>query len=87
MASIPTNIIQMQKFEASDGILVGLSISEVLFLMPIFRWTGVDFIDATGEYDLCMDQGGKNYHFIKRTPGTATFAYRFISTYFIATRR
>lgn len=84
---IPSNIIQMQKFEAHDNVPVGLSIAEVLLLMPIFRWTGVEFIDATGEYDLCMDADGKKYHFIKRTAGSAIFAYRFVSTVFLASRR
>jgi hypothetical protein len=56
--------------------------------MPIFKWDEMDehYIDATGDYDLCMSQDGIRFKFINRRNITMTFAYRYIPGYWIAKR-
>lgn len=84
----PSNIIKVQRFVAEVDNPVYFSLDEVVFLMPIFRWDETDqhFVDATGDYDLCMSEDGLKYKFINRRDETITFAYRFIPAYWLAKR-
>ena len=54
--------------------------------MPIFRWDAAQeiYVDATGEYDLCMSENGLLFYFTSRIPGQNTFAYRYVSSFFPA---
>lgn len=75
---LPESIIEIQKFDAASDVEVTIQISQLLFLMPIFKWDGTHWIDASGDYDLCMSNDGKTYTFISRVPGTVTYGYRFV---------
>lgn len=87
MAGTLENIHRLQEFEAATDQSFVILMSEVILLMPIFRWNGDEWVDCTGDYDLCMSPNGKTMTFISRREGTHKFAYRFISPYWFATRK
>lgn len=86
---VPGSILLIQQFDAVVDVPVALQIAQVLLLMPIFRWDSAasEYIDATGEYDLCMDALGTKYHFTSRRTGTNRYAYRYVSVALIGSRR
>jgi len=83
---LPVNVNQMTKLTLVKDQQVSIQISQVLLLMPIFRWNEIEnlFVDATGDYDLCMSENGLAYYLTSKRPGTTVFAYRYVSTYFPA---
>jgi len=84
----PRNIVPIQSFVAEPEIPIYIGMNDVILLMPIFKWDEMDehYIDATGDYDLCMSQDGIRFKFINRRNITMTFAYRYIPGYWIAKR-
>lgn len=84
----PKNIIKIQSFTAEPDEPVYIGMNDVIFLMPIFKWDEIDehYIDATGDYDLCMSEDGIKYKFINRRSTTIRFGYRYIPGYWIAKR-
>lgn len=77
------NIHRLQEFNAAPDTPFVILMSEVIFLMPVFKWIPAanEWADATGDYDLCMAADGKTMTFINRRATTEKFAYRFISPY------
>jgi hypothetical protein len=73
---------------AEPDVPIYIGMNDVVFLMPIFKWDETDehYIDATGDYDLCMSEDGLKYKFISRRPAVIKYAYRFIPGYWIAKR-
>jgi hypothetical protein len=84
----PRNIIPIQSFVAEPDVPVYIGMNDVILLMPIFKWDEMDehYIDATGDYDLCMSEDGIRFKFINRRTNVMTFAYRYIPGYWIAKR-
>lgn len=80
------NIIQLQEFDAVPDAAVMIEVSQNILLMPIFKWQNDHWVDATGEYDLCMEEDGKKYKFINRTATTNKYAYRFVPVYWLVNR-
>jgi hypothetical protein len=82
----PTNIIQLTKFTVEEDQAYTMQVSNVLLLMPFFKWDEVQgiWIDATGDYDLCMSENGLKYYFTSRIPGPTTYGYRYVSSFFPA---
>lgn len=78
MGKQPKSIIEMTRFQADPDSEYIIQISQLLLLYPFFRWTDGHFIDATGDFDLCMSEDGTRYTFINRRPTTEIFAYRYI---------
>jgi len=74
----PESIIEIQSFNASEDQELIIQVSQLLLLMPIFKWDGTHWIDATGDYDLCMSPDGKTYTFISRRSGTVQYGYRYV---------
>jgi hypothetical protein len=74
----PDSIIEIQSFDADEDVEVTLQVSQLLLLMPIFKWDGTHWIDATGDFDLCMATDGKTYTFISRRTGTVKYGYRYV---------
>ena len=83
---IPSNIIRIQSFVAQPDTELEIGISEIIFLMPIFRLCDDRWIDATGDYDLCMSMDGTKYTFVSRRPLEETYGYRFFSVNWLANR-
>lgn len=81
--AVPENIIQLAKFEATQDQEVKIQVSQLIFSMPIFRWNGDHWQDATGDFDLCMEEDGKTYTFISRIMGTHTYGYRFVPLHYL----
>ena len=74
--------IAVQKFTAQPDVPVYFSVNEVMILMPFFRKRSCGWIDATGEYDLCLDEKMEKMMFINRTGSVEEFSYRFVSSFF-----
>ena len=83
----PQNIIGLQEFEAEPDVAFFIKVTEIVFLMPIWRKCGDRYVDATGDYDLCLSANQENYEFINRRADSTIFAYRFYSTNWLATRK
>jgi len=85
----PVNIIQQCCFTAEPGVPKILHINDVLLLMPIFRLDedqGI-YVDATGEYNLCMALDGLTYKFMMICRDEPTkYCYRFMSVGWLAKR-
>ena len=81
-----TNIVKVQKFEAQPDQEVEIGLSDTILLMPIWRLCGDRYIDATGDYDLCMSLDGLKMTFISRRPLPEVFAYRFFPANWLASR-
>jgi hypothetical protein len=77
------NLIAVLEFRADPDVRIDMENSQIVFLPPVFRKIhrngGDEFIDATGEYDLCMSTDGRFFHFYNRLPTTEIFAYRYFS--------
>jgi len=72
-----------QQFEVDPDVPYFISANEVIVLMPIFRWAPCGkWIDAMGDYDLCMTPDFSQYEFINRRMQREKFAFRFTSTFF-----
>lgn len=85
----PKNIIPIQQItDAAPGVEVYIGINDAILLMPIFKWDAVHehWIDATGDYDLCMSADGLKFKFINRRAEVLTFGYRYLPGYWIAKR-
>lgn len=84
----PKNIMQVQQFVAEPDAEIYIGLNDVILLMPIFKWDHVNehYIDATGDYDLCMSEDGLKYKFINRRNETIRFAYRYLPGYWLAKR-
>lgn len=80
------NIVRIQDFDASPDEQIIIGSSQVIFLMPIFRRVGDHWVDATGDFDLCMSDDGLKYAFTSRLADRQKFAYRWISPYWLANR-
>lgn len=80
------NIIQMQEFTACPDEPFIIGVSQVIFLMPIFKLQCEHWVDATGDYDLCMSLDGLKYEFTNRLSTTEKFAYRYISVFYLSNR-
>ena len=82
----PVNLIELAKFEATEDVEYRINATNLLWLMPIWRWVEAEgrWNNAVGFYDLCMSEDGKYYHFYSRMPGKNLFAYRYVSTFFAA---
>ena len=78
------NIMSIQRFDAEMDQEYRIQTSNIIFLMPVWKWNPVEEIyqDAVGFYDICMSEDGKTYFFYSRIPGITTFAYRFVSPFF-----
>ena len=78
--------IATQEFSAEPNVPVVFMITEVMLLAPFFRKTGCPgnfhYVDATGEYDLCMDETKTKLLFVSRMTTVQIFAYRFVSSFF-----
>jgi hypothetical protein len=84
----PRNIVPIQSFVAEPDVDIYINLNDVFLLMPIFKWDEVNshYIDATGDYDLCMSEDGLKFKFINRRKTVLKFAYRFIPGYWLAKR-
>ena len=84
----PVNIIQQCCFTALPGVPKLLHVNDVLFLMPIFRLDEVQciYVDATGEFDLCMSLDGLTYKFTTCRDVPTKYCYRFMSVGWLAKR-
>lgn len=84
----PKNIMNVQQFTAEPDIPFYIGLNDVILLMPIFKWDyeNEHYVDATGDYDLCMSEDGLKYKFINRRSESIRFAYRFIPGYWLAKR-
>jgi hypothetical protein len=84
----PRNITPIQTFVAEPDVPFYIGLNDVILLMPIFKWDEMDehYIDATGDYDLCMSEDGLKFKFINRRGNTIKFGYRYIPGYWIAKR-
>jgi hypothetical protein len=80
------NIQLLQEFEADPDQSFVIAMSETILLMPIFRWNGTDWQEATGDYDLCLSANQKTLEFINRRPTTEKYAYRYISPFWFVNR-
>lgn len=74
----PESIIELAAFNANTDQEIKIQVSQLLLLMPFFKWNGTHWQDATGEYDLCMEEDGKTYTFYSRIAGAQKFAYRYV---------
>lgn len=76
----PNNIINLQVLEALPDVPVIISANQVIILMPIFRFCegSTQYVDATGDYDLCMSLDGLYYQLTNRTTSLCKFAYRWV---------
>lgn len=84
----PSSAMQVHEFSAAPGVEISLSIAEVVLLMPFFRKNEAgNWIDATGDYDLCLSSDQKKYTFVNRREAAAVFSYRYFSIYWLGTRR
>lgn len=82
----PQNVIQIQDFTVAPDEPYVIGVSEIVFLMPIFKWNGTDWQDAVGNYDLCMSPDYLKFTFINRLATTERFAYRFIARFWLASK-
>ena len=84
MADAPSqrNTVRVQRFSAEPNDPVYIGVGDIIPLMPFFKWDDVDqhYVDATGDYDLCMSEDGFRYKFINRRREAITFAFRFIQS-------
>jgi len=78
------NIMEIQRFEATEDVEHRINVSNIIFLMPIWIWDTAEnrYRNAIGFYDLCMSENGLYYHFYSRIPGVNVFAYRYCSPFF-----
>lgn len=75
----PTNIIRSAPFVAAEGVDIFIGANDVVMLMPIFKKSACGYwVDATGDYDLCMSEDQLHYRFVSQIPGSTTFMYRFM---------
>lgn len=78
--------IVTQEIIAKPNIPYVIQVTEVMVLMPFFRKTGCPgnyhYVDATGEFDLCLDETKTKYLFTNRLSTEEVFAYRFVSSFF-----
>jgi hypothetical protein len=74
--------IAVQSFTAQPDVPVYFNVNEIMILLPFFRKRDCGWIDATGEYDFCLDDSMQKLMFINRTGYTQDFCYRFVSTFF-----
>lgn len=74
----PESIIELAQFSANQDQEIVIQVSQLVLLMPIFRWVGDHWQDATGEFDLCMEPDGKTYKFMSRIMGAQRYGYRYV---------
>lgn len=87
ISRIPQNITRGCIFVACPGKPVFINATDVYLLMPFFRKTECgDYVDATGEYDLCMNAEQTKYKFITCADDCTTYMYRFIPGNWFAKR-
>lgn len=84
---IPTNIIRLQEFSSNPDEIILIEITQIVLIMPIFRKCDDKWVDATGDYDLCMSFDGSRYEFISRRQQNEIWGYRFYSTNWLAERQ
>lgn len=86
MGKLPENIVRIQPFVAAPDVEIIIGTSETILLMPVLKRLCDKWVDATGDFDLCMSDDGLKYTFINRLGTTETFAYRFLSANWSPTR-
>ena len=83
----PINIVRNCIFVACPGKPVFISANDVVLIYPIFRKKPCgDFVDATGEFNFCMNDDQTKYKFISCLDECETFMYRFIPGNWLAKR-
>jgi hypothetical protein len=85
---VPSNITRGCVFIACPNKPVFISATDIHMLMPIFRKTECgDYVDAMGEYNLCMNEEQTHYKFVSCLEQCETFMYRFIPGNWFAKRK
>ena len=73
----PTNIWYFIPFWAEPDQRVIINQNDVLPMLPFFRLIeDCHWMDATGEYDLCLSRDGFEMYFYNRLSFAAKFMYR-----------
>jgi hypothetical protein len=84
------NLIAVLDFCAQPDVRFEMENSQIVFLPPIFRKkssaSGDEYIDATGECDLCMSLDGRYFHFYNRLDQEHIFAFRYIPLSYLANK-
>ena len=84
----PTNIIRNCVMVICPGETKFISMNDVVFLMPIWKQSPCGYwVDATGTYDLCMDEAQLRYRISTCEPVCTTYMYRFIPGNWFAKRQ
>lgn len=79
-------ILQMQEFVAEPDVPFIIQVSDSLLSAPFFRWDGTHWVDATGDFDLCLSADQKYLEFINRRLSSEKFAYRYLSVFWLVGR-
>lgn len=82
------NIMRLQEFEADPEESFIIQIQQQLLIMPIFRWvpTSDHWVDATGDFDLCMMKDQITYEFINKRSTREKYAYRYLAVFYLSNR-
>lgn len=76
----------MQEFEAAADEPVLIGVRDAVLSYPFFRRDGDRWVDATGDFDLELVEGGTKLKFTNRRSCGTRFAYRFFSVAWLAKR-
>lgn len=77
--------LRMQEFEAAADEPILIGVVDTILSYPFFRWSGTEWVDATGDFDLQMVEPTKLRFTNRRSCGTR-FAYRYFSVAWLAKR-
>lgn len=86
VSRIPGNIRRGSTFHAQLNIPIFISITDIFFLYPIWRVTNCGFEDASGDYDLCMNEEETRLKFVLVAGAPGFFRYHYIPGYWLAKR-
>lgn len=78
--------LQVQEFSVDADSPYIIKVGDVVMQPPFFKWNGVDWIDATGFYDLCLSADFQAMIFTSRVAGVQRFVYRYYSLNWLVNR-
>ena len=79
-------LLQLQVFNVDPDVPFIIQVGDVLLSAPFFRWDGTHWVDATGDFDLCLSADQTYLEFHNRTGAPNQFAYRYVSLSWLSAR-
>lgn len=78
ISRMPVAISRIASFKADLNVPVFISITDIHVLMPFWKRTSCGFSDATGSYDLCMNEDLTRLKFVLVSGDPGDYAFLFI---------